>query len=943
LSKYNPTTIPINSLSGGVGRQAQSKRLPSEAHTLENVFCTLERSVERRTNTEMVLNENGAVEALGRGGDNTWYHWFAISEESRFLISVNQDATKKELMLDIWKLSGDGAISKVSEDKITIEDECFKYLTYKIDNTKENIKSVAIGTSLLLLNTEVKAGFTSDGSFTTMYNLDGSRNNEEDITGKEEDYQTAASVDRKQDAVLWSQFSSFLPGDVVIDDGDINTENSATRGIWQVNLNIEGETVGPENKHPYYAYRNDRDRGTIEDIANAPPSFTDLAVKDTYYIKKGGVRHADWGTFKLEDSSDAETVISDGAQIRCKVATGGSEEWKINKWRPVHDDDGNRRYTEFISVKDYVYPDPDKSYLGQSVTDLTKLRLPPDSSDIIDRNNAETMIKNLYPSTGDSVGRGKIYYFSTPYASLVPGYYRVKSFEDQPYLHNVRTPDKMSLLDKNRMPMQLDYDPDTDEWLLRTIGWDPRTGGTEESNPGPSPFRNADGTARQSEITAIAFYRDRLFLAAGDVLFSSRLGDFDNFWIKDPSNIVSTDPLDLSVSSNKYSPINSMIPFNDYLFINTAGDTQFELIGSENQITPFTAEIAPTTFFSTISTLEPQLMGTQIYFFAEGRLYIYFGQTQTNINQAVDVSLHCPGYLPKTPKAITVSPAHNSIYFVDSDNPNEIFTYVNRFAGDTVVQNAFFKQILDSSINIQDLTVFGDYLYITAREEGYSTVYLQRMLLDTAGEIRNDALLDNKFILGEGNYSSESGYTSYSIENIALNSINKVVVRSFHEQGGSVYDAYATTVDNYPYPVTTVRVYGDVTTLPLEAGTSYKSLIELSEQFVRDDKNNVRNGVLNLRSLSLRHANSGSYNVEIARRSRTPEIYEFTPFYVGTTGDEPFPFKNLEIDGEFLMRVFGLSNELSIKIESDYPVPFNITNIEFRGKFSSRDSLLERR
>ena len=60
-------------------------------------------------------------------------------------------------------------------------------------------------------------------------------------------------------------------------------------------------------------------------------------------------------------------------------------------------------------------------------------------------------------------------------------------------------------------------------------------------------------------------------------------------------------------------------------------------------------------------------------------------------------------------------------------------------------------------------------------------------------------------------------------------------------------------------------------------------------------------------------------------------------------GASSFPFENIEEDGEFLVRAFGLSNELDVKIESEYPVTFNITNIESRAKFNARDSLLERR
>jgi hypothetical protein len=56
-----------------------------------------------------------------------------------------------------------------------------------------------------------------------------------------------------------------------------------------------------------------------------------------------------------------------------------------------------------------------------------------------------------------------------------------------------------------------------------------------------------------------------------------------------------------------------------------------------------------------------------------------------------------------------------------------------------------------------------------------------------------------------------------------------------------------------------------------------------------------------------------------------------------------FPLNSISDDGEHLVRVFGLSNEMDLKIISDTPLPLNITNIEFRGKFNKVDSVLERR
>ena len=57
-------------------------------------------------------------------------------------------------------------------------------------------------------------------------------------------------------------------------------------------------------------------------------------------------------------------------------------------------------------------------------------------------------------------------------------------------------------------------------------------------------------------------------MSSGDVIFSSRDGDFTDLQIEDPGIIVDTDPIDMP-PANKYTPITSMVPFNEYMFVNT--------------------------------------------------------------------------------------------------------------------------------------------------------------------------------------------------------------------------------------------------------------------------------------------------------------------------------------------------------------------------------------
>lgn len=862
VAKYIPTIIPINTLSGGVGRQAPSKRMPTEATNLDNVYCTMEKSIERRRGTEMVLDGTGAPLKIIKYTGDMWYSWFEVTEDKRFLICINREASDINDLLKIYRLSENSTLSEVVIDLNDIDTDCMPYLTYGT----EKLKKVAIGTSLLLLNPDVYAGFTSDTEDDFTFNLDGTKSTVLDIKGREAIYKTAATVDPENEGVIWTRHSTYIAGDIVIDPTvQVANQPTGTYYLWRVKASVT-ETLGPVNE--------------------APNTDTD-------------------------------------------------------SWEQLTNDDGSNKITKFIPVKEYIYPDPTKPHLGQSVLDLSKIKLPPVAGDLDDLNHASSVIKALYPDIGNPEGLGKIFYLAAKYSTTTPGYYRVKDSENSPYLHKVRTPDKLSVLDNKRMPMQLAYDAREDKWVLRKVDWDVRQSGSIDTNPGPSPF-SEKGKAKQVQIGSMSFYRDRLFLSAGDALFSSRMGNWDNLWIDDPATIVATDPIDLNVSSNRYSPITHTIPFNDFLFINTAGDTQFELLGSENQITPFTAEIAPTTFYSTLPKIEPQLMSSQIYFFGDSKLYIYFNSEQSNINQAVAVSNHVPGYLPVNVGEVATSPAHDTIFFTNDDSPNELYMYTNRFSGDQVIQNAFFRQIFESGCEIEHMHILGDFLYIIMRY-GSNSGYLVRLPLSVEADLTDyRPRLDNNFDvdMDDVSYDDSSDRSKVTLPFIC-DKINRIVVTS-GENKRWVYECQTETESDGDYEYTCLYVEGQIKGSSFCVGTEYTTTVELSEQFVRDEKNNSVDGVLNLRSINLRHDRSGQYDIAVSRLNRPEEVTSFGLLNVDALNTE-LDMDTVSGDGELKARILGLSNEIQIFIRSSYPEPLNITNIELRGKFNKRDSLLEKR
>ena len=108
--------LPIQTLSGGVGRQVPSKRLNSEAENLDNCLISLEKSVEKRPPLNKVTYVKDGVSTnssylgvnyvdpptswVGGGGagtpnfntDNLYFHYLDIDGYNRYCIIVNRAA-----------------------------------------------------------------------------------------------------------------------------------------------------------------------------------------------------------------------------------------------------------------------------------------------------------------------------------------------------------------------------------------------------------------------------------------------------------------------------------------------------------------------------------------------------------------------------------------------------------------------------------------------------------------------------------------------------------------------------------------------------------------------------------------------------------------------------------------------------------------------------------
>ena len=673
------------------------------------------------------------------------------------------------------------------------------------------------------------------------------------------------------------------------------------------------------------------------------------------------------GEVPLDKGTSAASVI-DSADEAVEEADGTVKRGKFAELMGLR----NVFRDHTLVVEDKNFNVSQQTDLGQSIVSFQNIPIPPSENDTIKTNGAHDTLFSMYEggtlttaARSSQRGRGKVYESRERFFDFVPGFYRSVNEPNKgnPYYEQVRAEDRYSVLDERTWPIVLDFVTSSGTWKLVTPSWQPRKAGNLTNNPGPSPFISADVNEREGrQITAITAWRNRLWFAVDDTIFSSEFSNFFNLFLTDPGTITDIDVIDVRSSVDKVSKINNIIPFYDFLFVNTDNDIQFELQGSENQITPFTAELSPTTFYSSDPIAKPQLLGSQIYFFAPQKIYLYYSTAnQSNVTQAIETTQHAEGYLPVNFGSITRAPAQDTIIMVDDDKKNELYLYTQRFAGDKVAQNSLSRYIFDTELSTLATEVFDNFLYmVTSRpfEKKSGSIkdyyFVERTFLESMDndtprldrlhffepDLKFPADSDTVFNI---EYDSNTNQTTFilpyqdakadtlvfgsgygDLTNRSIKCINTTtaggktrlrvtgkfddIIGVTDDQGLVTQSAEAVESQGSINQVAeTTEDQGELFavasggTKGIFVGVPYTMNVELSPQFVRSQDQTIVDGVLNLRTISTRYFNTGEYKIKVQRKGQEDRINITTkrnPFYKENIYNEAYLDSPVEVSGE---------------------------------------------
>jgi len=1008
-----------------VGRQAITKRQPYEAQDMDNVLISLEKNFEKRsafsivpqdtisglynTGWDFSLNSSklDLFELSSINSNDLWFYWYNINEETRFLVVINFDATTKDSQLmfmyqlltnNSWKnvslaaqwdpndptiqnsTPGNPNNSTVVQAYATANSISYSaavaagtlttttrsYITYGTGTktAKESLKAVTLGSSIVILNTNVSAGFSSDVGG-KLFDLGGVVTNTDDIRGRKLTYYTAAKISKVYDVGIDNiqntaddVFLGYNPDSVTGAYTAVDNYIYYKPGLAFLGQRVNDASVIklPPEKDDWYANNTNITTGDtkaqqmLAQLYDTNHPFKNIVGgvggRGKIYNTLNPFLNLAAGYYRVISFPDSEiygygtTAFSVTNMVigqAYKIAVVGTTDWATV----------GVSYSAPFAVTSLVVG---QSYKISSVGSTTNWA----AVGVVGSPAVGTIFVATTVGTGDGMVTNTAVGVTFVATAVGTGNGTVVNAVvglNNPYLQKVRTPDEWSYIDPNRMPhkLQMQIVSNSPVWSINSINWTPRESGTKDSNPGPSIFRTVDGSAlKHVKIKSLAVFKDRLWFSAEDVVFSSALGNYENLFLGDATNITETDPIDIRASSNTFAEVVSMVPFEDYLFVNTKANIQFQLQaagGEGTTLSPTNVTISPVTYYSTSAIVDPQTIGSQLYFYDSKRLYLFMGKDKLGLASAVEVSSSVPGYLPSNYRSACTAPSRDSILTVDSDNPNNIYFYTVRFSGDRVIQNSFYRFVLSQASNIQTAQAYENYLYVVVRNNNKFFLQRSNMIADDV----NTPRLDDMFILTtkvNGNnpntiYDSVTNTTTFKVPvDLPYTSQNTLLVFG-STWSGETPNIVSTTTVNTIGSYKEVIVQGNYGTdnMTVYIGNPFNMNVTLSPLQIKNQNNETVEGTLSVRMGTTRHANSGPYSISIASRNRPPMVSTFYPNYADIVlNEDVLPLDLVDIDGEFTFKIFGYSDSSQISIVSDFVTPVNIVNINFKGKFKQKSN-----
>lgn len=468
-------------------------------------------------------------------------------------------------------------------------------------------------------------------------------------------------------------------------------------------------------------------------------------------------------------------------------------------------------------------------------------------------------------------------------------------------------------LDASTMPHQLRLDDATGKYIFEPMPWAERKAGDDDSNP--FPLFAEDGLT----INDIFFFRNRLGLLYDENIILSESGEFTeyNFFRRTALTVVDSDPIDVSVSNNQVSILKHAVPFNEALLL-FSDKTQFKL-NAIDILAPDTVSVDVTTQFEASTQAKPVGAGKYVFFpFSRGAysgVREYFTNTNTDTNDATDITAHVPSYIKGNITAMKASSNEDIIVVQTDDSPYDLYVYRFYWQNEEKLQSAWSKWTFKDKVRHFE---FENSTLLVAFSEAAGGMYMAEVSLSTdSSELITQGgwpvLLDARKVIAPNTVTSFSTTESYVYITDKGKVITKNEVVTYNQKGDYVF---------YGYP--------------------YNFKYTFSEQVMRQDKEPITIGRLQLRSMNVVYNDTGYFEAEVIPKGAGDPANRAsykTIFSGRTVGGITNILNQPAIsDGTFRINAMADSKGLAISLTSDSHLPCAFQSAEWEGYYRLRSN-----
>jgi hypothetical protein len=470
--------------------------------------------------------------------------------------------------------------------------------------------------------------------------------------------------------------------------------------------------------------------------------------------------------------------------------------------------------------------------------------------------------------------------------------------------------------------------------------FDPRTAGDAKSAPMPSFVG--------SKINNVIFHRNRLGILADENIVFSQAGSFFSFFRKTAMQTLDTDPIDVAVTTNQVSVLKAAVPFNQTLML-LSDQAQFQLAKTD-LLTPKTIGIDLTTSFSCNTMANPVSAGNNVYF-AQSRngysgLREYFVDPMTAINDATDVTAHCPTYVPGNIRKMTASTNENTIVCLSDAKRDTLYVYRYYWTGNTKAQSAWSKWTMPAGTTVLDVAFINSTLILlVSRADGVfiESLYLASGVVDVqaAYQVYLDRRLDQTqvAVVSVGQDADMRPLTYVRLPFNPQPGEDWAFVAwagdASHKQGAVI--PYTTAID----PVdghTTFILKGNCTSF--FAGVRYAFRYTFSPFIMREQAPSgtgsqaVTEGRLQIRKVRVAYSQTGYFKARVTPAAGNTYEYPFTGRVLGVNTNV---LGQIALDtSQFEFPVSSKNDLVTIELFNDSHLPSAFLSAEWEGFYSIR-------